>query len=402
MHCHMTYTIFRSLRRTFWCGIGLYALSGMSLALAQEGSDVPKGGERIIKDTPASTPADRKAADQGSDYGARQWASVPRVRGHLQAKDLGLIINTDDPYSVEVGNYYIKARRLAPEQVMRVKLPVNRPGLYMEEFADFSKKVDQFFGDRVQALALAWKMPFAVDCNSITGALAMGFDLGLCKQSCAASRPSKYFASASTQPYKDHKMRLSMLLAAPDVASAKAMIKRGVAADGTQGIAGEPMSNIYLLSTSDQARSVRRYLFPPAGKVPSLNVNVHVQEAESLKNASRVLIYQTGKVVVDDLDTVQFVPGALGDHLTSYGGALEQPHGQMTALSWIKAGATASYGTTSEPCAHVQKFPNPQAVILFYGQGATAIEAYWKSVEWPQQGLFIGEPLAAPFDLSKR
>jgi hypothetical protein len=30
-------------------------------------------------------------------------------------------------------------------------------------------------------------------------------------------------------------------------------------------------------------------------------------------------------------------------------------------------------------------------------QGNSAIEAYWKSVAWPTQGLFIGEPLAAPY-----
>jgi hypothetical protein len=36
-------------------------------------------------------------------------------------------------------------------------------------------------------------------------------------------------------------------------------------------------------------------------------------------------------------------------------------------------------------------------VLLHYAQAASLIEAYWKSVAWPQQGLFIGEPLAAPF-----
>jgi hypothetical protein len=29
--------------------------------------------------------------------------------------------------------------------------------------------------------------------------------------------------------------------------------------------------------------------------------------------------------------------------------------------------------------------------------GETAIEAYWKSVSWPAQGVVIGEPLAAPY-----
>ena len=26
-----------------------------------------------------------------------------------------------------------------------------------------------------------------------------------------------------------------------------------------------------------------------------------------------------------------------------------------------------------------------------------ALEAYWRSVAWPAQGVFVGEPLAAPF-----
>jgi uncharacterized protein (TIGR03790 family) len=91
------------------------------------------------------------------------------------------------------------------------------------------------------------------------------------------------------------------------------------------------------------------------------------------------------------------VPGALADHLTSFGGMLDGQGGQMSAQAWIASGATASYGTVSEPCAHPQKFPHPQVLLLHYLQGATAIEAYWKSVAWPQQGVFIGDPLAAPF-----
>ena len=51
----------------------------------------------------------------------------------------------------------------------------------------------------------------------------------------------------------------------------------------------------------------------------------------------------------------------------------------------------------SEPCNHPQKFPHPQLLLLHYLQGSTAIEAYWKSVAWPSQGLFVGEPLAAPY-----
>ncbi|WNO04102.1 TIGR03790 family protein [Rhodoferax mekongensis] len=94
---------------------------------------------------------------------------------------------------------------------------------------------------------------------------------------------------------------------------------------------------------------------------------------------------------------IDWLPGALADHLTSFGGQLSNTSGQMTALEWLEAGATASYGTVSEPCNHWQKFPHPQVLLLNYLQGATALEAYWRSVAWPAQGVLVGEPLAAPF-----
>jgi hypothetical protein len=50
-----------------------------------------------------------------------------------------------------------------------------------------------------------------------------------------------------------------------------------------------------------------------------------------------------------------------------------------------------------EPCNYPAKFPVPAIVMAHYLQGETLIEAYWKSVQMPGQGLFIGEPLARPF-----
>jgi hypothetical protein len=35
--------------------------------------------------------------------------------------------------------------------------------------------------------------------------------------------------------------------------------------------------------------------------------------------------------------------------------------------------------------------------MFHYASGASAIEAYWKSVAWPGEGVFVGEPLARPF-----
>ncbi|MBI2734703.1 MAG: TIGR03790 family protein [Aquabacterium sp.] len=375
------------------------ACSLSALALAQPNS--PPEKEAAANGGPASQAASAgnggASAASAAAAPVRKWISpVPRVFGRLGPKDLGLIINEDDPYSVQVGAYYAKARRIPADQILRVSLPL-KPSLSPQEFEAFSKKVDAFYGSRVQGLALAWKQPFSVDCNSITGARALGYDGRLCSKTCDKSRPSSYFGSISTKPYRDHHIRLGMLLAAKDVEGAKALIDRGVRSDGTLGLRGAPPVDVHFVTTSDSVRSVRQMFFPPAGPEPKVGLNVFLDQTDALRNVDRVLIYMTGKATVDGLDTVGFVPGALADHLTSFGGKLDDPHGQMSVLSWIEAGATASYGTTSEPCAHVQKFPNPQALLLFYIQGATALEAYWKSVMWPQQGLFVGEPLAAPY-----
>ncbi|MFY9510900.1 MAG: TIGR03790 family protein, partial [Rubrivivax sp.] len=136
--------------------------------------------------------------------------------GRLTAGQIGLVINTADPYSVAVGAHYIERRRLAPEQVLRITLPV-RGRLSEAEFEPLREAISERFGPNIQALALAWTAPWAVGCSSITGALALGLDLALCRQTCARSYASPYFNSASVRPWSDLGLRPAMLLAAPSI-----------------------------------------------------------------------------------------------------------------------------------------------------------------------------------------
>lgn len=336
------------------------------------------------------------AASAAASQPAPRWQAVPVVQGRLAASQLGLVINTADPYSVAVGEYYIDKRRLAPEQVLRVELPL-RPVLTPEEFEPLREAIAVHFDGRTQALALAWTQPYAVGCQSISGALALGLDAALCRNSCAPSRPSPYFASASTRPYADFGWRPSMQLAAPDLDAARALIDRGVAADGRLQRRPRATAEVLLLATNDAARNVRSRLYPPAGPVRSAGLDVRVEPPPALAAAGTLLMVQTGAAKLELPPRLDWLPGALADHLTSFGGQLTGGSGQSTALEWIASGATASHGAASEPCNHLQKFPHPQVLLLFYAQGATALEAYWKSVAWPSQSVFIGEPLAAPF-----
>jgi uncharacterized protein (TIGR03790 family) len=309
----------------------------------------------------------------------------------LGPQDLGVVINDADPHSVEVGAYYVRVRGIPAQNIVHVSIPGKPQRLDPGAFDSLRDRINRELPPGVQAVLMIWTAPWAVDCNSITSAFTLGFDRLQCLRSCAAGKSSPYFNVASPRPYRDLGLRLSMLLPTESVEQAKSVIDRGLAS----GFA-VPRASAYYLVTTDAARAVRVPLYPPAGPVAVRKLTVRHTRADYLENVRDIMLYQTGSARVPKLETLSFLPGALADHLTSWGGDLLGKH-QMSSLRWLEAGATASYGTVSEPCNHWQKFPHPTVLLRHYLDGATAIEAYWRSVAWPAQGLFIGEPLAAPY-----
>ena len=71
----------------------------------------------------------------------------------------------------------------------------------------------------------------------------------------------------------------------------------------------------------------------------------------------------------------------------------------LFALIWISGYLKFSYLEVPAIAPDLYYFMtlDTAMVIARYLRGETLIEAYWKSVGWPGQGVFIGEPLAAPF-----
>lgn len=310
----------------------------------------------------------------------------------LAPAQVAVVVNDADLDSQEVGLYYIQARRIPAENLVHVSIPGSPHKLSAEQFSQLKQEIEAQLKPEIQALVLVWTAPYAVECNSITSAFTLGFDAHQCENGCAAGQPSPYFNSRSRQPYTDFGMRISMLLPVESVAAAKALIDKGILSE----FRVLPAS-AYFLVTTDQPRNSRARFYPKSGSVPSKQLTINTLQANSLADKQDIMFYEIGLPIVTNLATLEFLPGALADHLTSFGGDLLGENGQMSSLRWLEAGATASYGTVSEPCNHWQKFPNPQVLLKNYLSGASAIEAYWKSVAWPAQGVFIGEALAAPY-----
>lgn len=309
----------------------------------------------------------------------------------LEARHVALLVNRDDPDSVEIADYYRQRRGIPQANVIELALPLGRDALTEEEFNRLHAEMLRRLPPGTQALALAWTRPWRAGCMSITSAFAFGFDKGFCSTACGKTTPSRYFNGGIGLPVTLPMPLPAMMLAGETVEQVKQLIDRGIASDYSY-----PRGKIYLVRTEDAARNVRAAMYDTiAQHITGLEiVSLNAAQARGLND---VLGYFTGAVRVPALDTLQFLPGAPADHLTSFGGWLLGNTQQMSALEWLKAGATASYGTVVEPCNHLSKFPNPGVLLTWYANGDTLIEAYWKSVAWPGEGVFIGEPLARPF-----
>ncbi len=318
-------------------------------------------------------------------------ATGGRTDDAVSARTLAVVINTADPLSVEIGNYYVQRRHIPAANVVRVHFGYRRTVLPAAEFRTLKALIDAQLPTDIQAYALTWVRPYRVDCMSITSAFAFGFDERYCATGCVTTQLSPYFDSASAQPYDDLHLRPAMSLAAQSFEQAKALIDRGIQADGS-----EPRGTAYLAISGDAARDVRAAQYADASMLAGTRIPVRIVDAGAVQNRSDIMFYFIGAARVEGLSTDRFLPGAVADHLTSYGGALTGGS-QMSALRWLEAGATGSYGTVVEPCNFTSKFPNVGLLMRHYLAGETLIESYWKSVAMPGQGIFIGEPLAAPF-----
>jgi uncharacterized protein (TIGR03790 family) len=321
----------------------------------------------------------------------------------LAPESLAVIVAQGDPTSEAIASYYQSKRGVPAANIIRVAVSTGSDTITAADFAILKSDLDARIPASAQATLITWTAPSRVSgtCTmGITSALAFGYDTKYCGTGCTTTAASAYFDSESSQPWSTHGIRPSMMLGASTLAAATALIDRGAAADATY-----PAGDGYLLRTSDANRNVRYtdYATLPTLWPGSTGLKLTYQDnstgtsSDMAINKSNVLFYFTGLTQVTGIASNSYRPGAVADHLTSYGGRLPGANGQMPITAWLDAGVTGSYGTVDEPCNYTQKFSQASVLIDHYYRGDSLIEAYWKSVQWPGQGLFVGEPLAQPF-----
>lgn len=172
-----------------------------------------------------------------------------------------------------------------------------------------------------------------------------------------------------------------------------ACLRRSAAADGTR-----PKGTIYFMRNGDVRSTTREWAFASAvDNLKALGVDAVIEDG--------VLPQQKDQVAGAMIGTADFdwpkcastiLPGAIVEHLTSFGGVMTKGAGQTPLTEFLRHGAAGASGTVTEPYAIQNKFPNP-FIHVHYARGVSLAEAFYLSVIGPYQLLVVGDPLCNPW-----
>jgi uncharacterized protein (TIGR03790 family) len=316
-----------------------------------------------------------------------------------------VVINQTSTNSCEVGNYFCERREVPPENVLYINWAGGNISWNSDQFQTnllqplLNMLVSRHLTNQVDYVVLSMDIPFQTvngsTVNGTTSALFYGLKpdpvLGTKSvvNSYAATEAIFRNAKPATAPGYSF---LTCMITASTVQQAKRLVDQGVTSDGTF-----PSQPVVLAKSSDSLRNIRYSAFDNAifntrlrGDYLMVRTN-----SDTPRGQTNLLGYETG-LAGFSVSPNAFVPGAMADSLTSFGGIIFGPNGQTSLLAFIAAGAAGSYGTVTEPLADSTKFPDPQA-YFYQSRGFTLAESYYQSLAAPFLGLIVAEPLAAPF-----
>ena len=324
--------------------------------------------------------------------------------------DTLVVVNAASRDSRALGAYYCEKHGIPQTHLCSIKTDPRSPSISLKFF---EREIRRPILDHVAANRLEGQIHFIVLCmdipsrvenfNGITSALFYGYkppiaDAPQCH--LASNSVNQYYgmerAYTSTAGWNQTNAPIPFLLTAADLDVAKQVVDRGAAS-----VAAFPDGAFCLYGSGDSARNIRHRTYPIVARLFELfgkGTMVDANAAASPAPARPVLGYVDGLAYLpSNLVDAVFAPGAIAEHLTSCAGMIPDPClGQSSVWDWMRLGATASYGTVSEPCAFDVKFPDPM-IAFWYARGFCAGEALAMSVRNPYQGLWVGDPLAAPF-----
>jgi uncharacterized protein (TIGR03790 family) len=327
-----------------------------------------------------------------------------------------VVVNQNSTNSIQLGNYYCEKRGVPPQNLLRINWTGPNTTWNRSNFETnllnplVAMLAARSLTNQADYVVLSMDIPYQVTAtngiNSTTAALFYGFKTDDCTTNCPENIPGCNLPAASSNAYSfsegifrqtpptapGSNAWLVTMLTSSNLAQAKAIVDQGASGDGTF-----PTQTVWLAKSADYFRNIRYLEFDNtifdarvAGDFFIVRTNL-----DTPNGRTNMLGYLNGHYLFT-IQSNSFAPGAMADSLTSYAGLIFQPSDQTTLLVFVNAGASGSYGTVTEPCAYLEKFPSPQD-YFYQARGFSLAECYYQSVVNPYQGLIVGEPLVAPF-----
>ena len=315
-----------------------------------------------------------------------------------------VVANQASSNSCMLANYYCEQRSVPPENLLKINWTGgNISWTDSEFFTNLLNPLLESLAVRrltnqieyvVLSMDIAYRTVFfGTNINSTTSVLFYGQGIG---GADAGTSNSYAFSESTFQKSKPTSLPtnsfLTTMITSDTLNNAKLLVNRGTQSDGSF-----PAQPVILAKSSDPVRNVRYLNFDNS------IFNTDVLAVSSLfrtnqnspAGQSGLLGYQTG-LPYFSVSPNTFVPGAIADSFTSFGGIIFGNNDQTNLLAFINAGASGCYGTVAEPFADRQKFPDPM-VYFYQARGFNIAESYYQSVAAPYLGLTVAEPLASPF-----
>jgi len=335
-----------------------------------------------------------------------------------------VLVNDRSADSAEIAGEYVKLRNIPEGNVVRLRLPGSNavPPLEItpDEFTKFIWEPavravkERGIGDQILAWVYSVDFPTTIKFTPQLSILGLTFlrnrypDMEKTKMGNYVSPlfggpdgPSGLALSSQTfdmsRKWLGDEMPLPCMMlgytgergTTKDVAL-QTLIK-GVVSDGTA-----PTGTVYFVTSYDVRSTCRAWQYPKAvNELRTLNVAAVITNSFPV-GGQKIIGIMCGTALVNPEEGGNvYLPGSMAEHLTSMAGIFGSD-GQTKLTAWLKAGATASAGTITEPFAVWTKFPCARFYV-HYASGCTMIESYYQSIRCPLQILLIGDPLAQPW-----
>jgi uncharacterized protein (TIGR03790 family) len=302
-----------------------------------------------------------------------------------------VIANSADPASLELAWEYMKGRSIPPANLLRIPFQGN-VNISPKEFhrrlvTPLERRLNEL-PEPVDYVVLMRGVPYRVDKVSVPTALMFRGPGRIRPYHPYYQRQIPFDGSI---PMSGVRMQLPTIISGYNYEETRQLIENAREHYPSPGAAGT-----FFLCTGKGPRGSRAPQIDGAiAALEKLGAVAEKVQGADVRNRLDIIGQFTGAPRLA-LRGNRYLPGSIIDNMTSFGGYLFDPKGQMSVLTFVKHGACGAYGTVAEPTNSWSRWAD-FSLPARYASGFNLAESYYQTVRDFTYGLVVGDPLMAPF-----